>query len=163
VRRLFSVEAHPTLWQMTSTITARLSARTRLHECLAALFPCGSVTGAPKVRASQILAALEPAPRGLHTGAIGLIRPGGDCTFSVAVRTAVVDARTGRAVYGVGSAITYDSTPAAEYAACRLKAALLAAAPRWRQLAGALSRAGAPCPPGAATAGRACRESKPRR
>ena len=128
VQKLFDLERHPTLWQMTSTIQARTGAG--LEECLAALFPCGSVTGAPKVRAMQIIAELERWPRGLYTGAIGLIQPGGDCLFTVAIRTLVLDTATGQAIYGVGSGVTNDSKVLGEYAECRLKAAFLMPAPK---------------------------------
>jgi len=125
VKKLFALERHPTLWQMTSTIQARARTGVGLEEGLAALFPCGSVTGAPKIRAMEIIAELEVWPRGLYTGAIGLIEPGGDCLFTVAIRTLVHDTATGEAVYGVGSGITHDSEILNEYAECRLKAAFL--------------------------------------
>ena len=131
VTKLFSLERHPTLWQMTSTIQAEARLDMGLEECLAALFPCGSVTGAPKVRAMQIIAELEFWPRGLYTGAIGLVRPGGDCMFTVAIRTLVLDTTTGQAIYGVGSGVTHDSEISSEYAECRLKSAfLMPVAPR---------------------------------
>ncbi len=125
VKELFALEQHPTLWQMTSTIQAQVRPEVGLEECLAALFPCGSVTGAPKVRAMQIIAELEAWPRGLYTGAIGLIEPGGDCLFTVAIRTLVLNATSGQAIYGVGSGVTHDSEILNEYAECRLKAAFL--------------------------------------
>ncbi|MCL5671585.1 MAG: aminodeoxychorismate synthase component I, partial [Acidobacteria bacterium] len=125
VTKLFSLERHPTLWQMTSTIRALARPETGLEESLAALLPCGSVTGAPKVRAMQIIAELESWPRGLYTGAIGLVRPGGDCMFAVAIRTLVLDTTTGQAIYGVGSGVTHDSEISSEYAECRLKSAFL--------------------------------------
>ena len=131
VKKLFDLERHPTLWQMTSTIQARTGVG--LEECLAALFPCGSVTGAPKVRAMEIIAELEAWPRGLYTGAIGLIEPGGDCLFTVAIRTLVLDTASGHAIYGVGSGITHDSEILNEYAECRLKAAFLMPAPQTLQ------------------------------
>ena len=120
-------ERHPTLWQMTSTVRARARSGTRLSELFAALFPCGSVTGAPKVAAMQAIAALESSPRGAYCGAIGVLRPGGDATFSVAIRTAVVDAETGDAEYGAGGGITWDSAPGAEYDEALAKARVLAA------------------------------------
>ena len=125
VTKLFSLERHPTLWQMTSTIQAQARPEIGLEECLGALFPCGSVTGAPKVRTMQIIAELESWPRGLYTGAIGLVRPGGDCLFTVAIRTLVLDTTTGQAIYGVGSGITHDSEISSEYAECKLKTAFL--------------------------------------
>ncbi len=125
---LFAVEQHPTLWQMTSGVEARLRPETTLEDCLAALFPCGSVTGAPKIRALQILRERERGPRGLYTGAIGIVRPGGDCAFSVAIRTIELHAGTGGAIYGVGSGITHDAEAASEYRECLLKAEVLRSA-----------------------------------
>jgi para-aminobenzoate synthetase/4-amino-4-deoxychorismate lyase len=118
-------ERHPTLWQMTSTVRATARAGTSLADLFAALFPCGSVTGAPKVAAMRAIAALERSPRGAYCGAIGIVRPGGDATFSVAIRTAVVDAETGDAEYGAGGGITWDSTPGAEYDEALAKARVL--------------------------------------
>src|SRR5262249_52123206 len=90
-----------------------------------ALFPCGSVTGAPKIAAMKMIRSLECFPRGVYTGAIGLVRPGGDSMFSVAIRTLILDHETGRAVFGVGGGITYDSSPDDEYAECLTKARFL--------------------------------------
>ena len=120
-------ERHPTLWQMTSTVRATARRGTRLSELFAALFPCGSVTGAPKVAAMRAIAALETSPRGAYCGAIGVLSPGGDATFSVAIRTAVVDADTGDAEYGAGGGVTWDSTPGAEYDEALAKARVLSA------------------------------------
>ncbi len=124
---LFDVERYPTLWQMTSTVTART--RGSGVEILQALFPCASITGAPKVRTMQIIADLEPSPRGVYTGAIGFMAPGGRAQFNVAIRTVVVDRQVGQAVYGVGSGIVWDSDANQEYAECLLKARVLAAQP----------------------------------
>ncbi len=123
VDRLFEVEKYPSVWQMTSTVTARSAASpgTLLH----ALFPCASITGAPKVRTMQIIAELERSPRGVYTGTIGYVAPNGDCQFNVAIRTVVVDRQAGRAEYGVGGGIVWDSSPAAEYRECQDKAAIL--------------------------------------
>ena len=123
VSDLFAVERYPTLWQMTSTVEGEIAPDTTLVDLFRALFPCGSVTGAPKIRTMEIIAELERAPRGIYTGAVGLVKPGGDCTFSVAIRTIVADAATGRATMGVGAGITADSVPEAEYEESRLKAA----------------------------------------
>ncbi|MCS6845067.1 MAG: aminodeoxychorismate synthase component I [Caldilineales bacterium] len=125
VPRLFEVERYPTLWQMTSTVTARV-ATSRL-EVLRSLFPCASITGAPKVRTMEIIRRLEPAPRGVYTGAVGFMAPGGFAQFNVAIRTVVVDRLAGRATYGVGSGIVWDSEASAEYAECLLKAQVLTA------------------------------------
>ncbi|HUG41503.1 MAG TPA: aminodeoxychorismate synthase component I [Longimicrobiales bacterium] len=118
VPRLLEVERYRTVWQMTSTIDATLRDDVALAHILAALFPCGSVTGAPKISTMQVIAALEPTPREVYCGAIGVIRPGaagGDATFSVPIRTAWIDRDAGVAVYGAGGGVVWDSTPAAEY------------------------------------------------
>ena len=134
VPRLFSVERYETLFQMTSTIESICRPDTGFVELFRALFPCGSVTGAPKISAMKMIRCLERSPRGVYTGSIGLVRPGGDCTFSVAIRTLVLDTETGRAVFGVGGGITYDSTPEDEYAECLTKARFLTERPPAFQL-----------------------------
>jgi para-aminobenzoate synthetase/4-amino-4-deoxychorismate lyase len=123
VRESFAVERYPTLLQMTSTVTAQTDAS--LAAVLAAVFPCASITGAPKVRTMRILTELETAPRGVYTGAIGCLAPGRRAQFNVAIRTAVIDRALGRATYGVGSGIVWDSDAAAEYDECLLKARVL--------------------------------------
>jgi para-aminobenzoate synthetase/4-amino-4-deoxychorismate lyase len=123
VPALFAIERYPTLWQMTSTVEGTLRPDVRLPEIFDALFPCGSVTGAPKISTMGIIAALEAQPRGLYTGAVGLLEPGGAATFSVAIRTIVVDRDTGEATMSVGAGITADSVAADEYDECLLKAA----------------------------------------
>jgi len=125
VSELFKLERYDTLWQMTSTIGSRLQPNIGLVETLAALFPCGSITGAPKIRTMEIIRDLEPYPRNIFTGTIGLIRPGGDCCFSVAIRTVLLDSESGRATFGVGGGITADSTAIGEYDECLTKAAFL--------------------------------------
>jgi len=125
VPELFTVERYPTLLQMTSTVTARSDAP--LADILAATFPCASITGAPKVRTMGLLRELEDGPRGIYTGAIGRISPGRRARFNVAIRTAVIDRAHGRAAYGVGSGIVWDSDAAAEYDECLLKARVLEA------------------------------------
>ncbi len=122
---LFTVERYPTLLQMTSTVTARSDAP--LADVLAATFPCASITGAPKVRTMVLLRELEEGPRGVYTGAIGSMAPGRRARFNVAIRTAVIDRAHGRATYGVGSGIVWDSDAAAEYDECLLKARVLEA------------------------------------
>ncbi len=122
VPRLFELLALPTVWQMTSTVTAVSRPRLKLSEALAALFPCGSVTGAPKQRAMQIIESLEPGPRGWYCGALGLMQPGGIVTFNVPIRTVESlpagevqgQASAGVLQAGVGSAITLDSVATAE-------------------------------------------------
>jgi para-aminobenzoate synthetase/4-amino-4-deoxychorismate lyase len=124
VPELFAVESYPTLHQMTSSVTARLRPDVDAGELIRSLFPCGSITGAPKVRAMEIIHELEPAPRGVYTGAIGAIEPGGELAFNVAIRTLVVD-RDGRGEMGIGSGIVYDSDLDAEYEETLLKARFL--------------------------------------
>ena len=125
VTELFAIEKLNRVLQMTSTITALQRPDVTIVDILRALFPCGSVTGAPKARSMAIIDELELQRRGIYTGAIGLLSPGGDATFSVAIRTAVVDARSGAATFGVGGAITWDSTTDGEYEECCLKAKFL--------------------------------------
>ncbi len=125
VPELFAVESYPTLHQMTSTVTARLQPGTGLGEIFRALFPCGSVTGAPKRRSMEIIQELESGPRGVYCGAIGFVSPGDEMVFSVAIRTAVFDRRQGRGAMGIGSGVTADSDAAAEYRECLDKANFL--------------------------------------
>jgi para-aminobenzoate synthetase/4-amino-4-deoxychorismate lyase len=128
VRTLLEAERYETVWQLTSTITAELPAETGLHEVFRALFPSGSITGAPKIRTMEIIANLEGNPRGIYTGAVGYLKPGGDAVFNVAIRTAMVDSITKTAEYGVGGGITWASSANAEY-----EEALLKAAPLWHR------------------------------
>jgi para-aminobenzoate synthetase/4-amino-4-deoxychorismate lyase len=127
VEKLFAVERLPTLLQMSSEITATLRADVNAYAVFAALFPSGSIVGAPKVRTMQVLRQLEDGARGVYTGAIGYFAPGRQgarrAVFSVAIRTAVVRGST--AEMGAGAGITYSSEPAAEYAECLLKADFL--------------------------------------
>ena len=129
VSSLFDAERYETVWQLTSTVEATLQPNTGLTELLSALFPCGSVTGAPKVRTMQIIRELEPFPRGAYTGAIGWLRPGGDCLFNVAIRTVVIDTETGVATFGVGGGVTIDSTVEGEYEECLVKSRFLRSEP----------------------------------
>ena len=121
VSALFDVETLATVHQMTSTIRSRLKEGVGLTALFRALFPCGSVTGAPKKRTMEIIAGLEDSPRGIYTGCIGYVSPGGEAQFSVAIRTIVIDTATGRGELGIGSGITYDSQAKAEYAECLAK------------------------------------------
>jgi para-aminobenzoate synthetase/4-amino-4-deoxychorismate lyase len=121
---LFAVETYPTFHALTSTVTSRLRADLGLRDRIAALFPCGSIVGAPKIRASEVIRELEAEPRGVYTGAIGAIAPGGDMSFNVAIRTAVICA-DGEGCYGVGGGIVADSDPDAEYDEALLKARIL--------------------------------------
>jgi para-aminobenzoate synthetase/4-amino-4-deoxychorismate lyase len=122
---MFEIERYRTVWQMTSTITAELRERTTLVDLFAALFPSGSVTGAPKIAATRFIADLESSPREVYCGAVGFVRPGGDCTFNVPIRTLRIDRDSGQAVYGVGAGITWDSAADAEYEESLAKAQLL--------------------------------------
>jgi len=125
VSSLFKPERYETVWQMTSTVASTLRANTSLAELMSALFPCGSITGAPKVRTMQIIRELERFPRGAYTGAIGLLRPGGESVFSVAIRTVVIDTQNGVATFGGGGGVTIDSTAAGEYEECMVKSRFL--------------------------------------
>jgi para-aminobenzoate synthetase/4-amino-4-deoxychorismate lyase len=124
VTDLFTVETYRTVHQMTSGITAELRADMGLKDMLKALFPCGSVTGAPKVRAMEIIRELEAFPRGVYTGAIGHIAPNGDSQFNVAIRTLFIDA-SGAGEMGIGSGVVSDSKADAEFEECLLKAHFL--------------------------------------
>jgi para-aminobenzoate synthetase / 4-amino-4-deoxychorismate lyase len=119
---LFAVERYPTLWQMTSTISGELRPEAGFQDIFRALFPCGSITGAPKIRAMQLLSQLEQQPRGIYTGAIGFFSKR-ETVFNVAIRTLTLNGDQG--AMGVGSGIVIDSEPAAEYRECLLKAEFL--------------------------------------
>ena len=123
VPKLFEVERYPTLLQMTSTVTAQTEVP--LSQILANMFPCASITGAPKVRTMEIIKQLEPQPRGVYTGSIGFIGPERQAQFNVAIRTVLVDKVQGQATYGVGSGIVWDSVAADEYEECRVKSMVL--------------------------------------
>jgi len=123
VESLFAIEDYPTVWQMVSQVSAS-NPGVGLAEILRALFPCGSITGAPKIRATQILGELEDAPRGLYSGAFGWITPGGDFRLNVAIRTLEL-AADHRGRLGIGSGIVADSQPVAEWQECLLKAQFL--------------------------------------
>jgi para-aminobenzoate synthetase/4-amino-4-deoxychorismate lyase len=137
VPALFTVERYETVLQLTSDVTARLRPGTGLVELFRALFPCGSVTGAPKASSMQIIRSVETTPRGVYCGAIGLVGPPDApvrARFNVAIRTAVVDTATGEAVYGTGGGITWSSEAAAEHDEVLTKAAVLRARPRTFEL-----------------------------
>ena len=123
VPELFTVEKYPTLWQMTSTVTTKTDAS--LTKIFSALFPCASITGAPKVSTMRIISELETTPRNLYTGSIGYIAPDRKATFNVAIRTALIDRESRTAEYGVGGGIVWDSTSMDEYAEALLKARVL--------------------------------------
>ncbi|MBI1748376.1 MAG: aminodeoxychorismate synthase component I [Acidobacteria bacterium] len=125
VAKLFEIERYEALLQMTSTIESLARPEVGLTDLLGALFPCGSVTGAPKIRTMEIIRELEPFPRRVYTGALGFVQPGGDAVFNVAIRTILLNTQTGDATFGVGGGITVDSTAEDEYEECVLKAAFL--------------------------------------
>jgi|ERR1043165_3244534 para-aminobenzoate synthetase/4-amino-4-deoxychorismate lyase len=129
VSSLFDVERFETVWQMTSTVESTLRDGTSFPQLMQALFPCGSITGAPKIRTMQIIRELERFPRGAYTGAIGLLQPGGDCVFNVAIRTVVIDTESHQATFGVGGGIVIDSTAEREYEECLVKSRFLHSTP----------------------------------
>jgi para-aminobenzoate synthetase component I len=121
VPELFRIESYPTVHQMVSRVRAKLLPDLTIAWVFAALFPCGSITGAPKIRAMEILRELETAPRDVYCGAIGWIAPGGTMRFNVAIRTISLYA-DGKAVYNVGGGVIFDSSAEEEHAECLLKA-----------------------------------------
>jgi para-aminobenzoate synthetase/4-amino-4-deoxychorismate lyase len=122
---LFRLERYATLWQMTSRVSA--VTRASVAEIFAAMFPCASVTGAPKPSTMRIIAQTETAPRRIYTGSVGLIAPGRRARFNVAIRTVLIDKDRQQAEYGVGGGVVWDSTPDGEYRECLLKAGILTA------------------------------------
>lgn len=122
---LFAVERYPTLHQMVSAVEADLSPGRDAIDLIAALFPCGSVTGAPKVRAMEVIAEVETSARGAYTGSIGALAPGGAAAFNVAIRTLVLEEGANAARIGLGSAVVADSTVAGEWNECLAKAGFL--------------------------------------
>ena len=123
VERLCQVEQYSTVWQMTSTIKSQLRLDVDLVAIFRSLFPCGSITGAPKIATMEIIKGLEPQPRGVYCGTIGLLLPNGRRIFNVAIRT--IQLYQGKAIYGVGGGITWDSTWESEYREVHQKAAVL--------------------------------------
>ncbi len=121
VPKLFAVETYPTVHQMVSHVRAKLTPGTSIRDIFAALFPCGSITGAPKMRAMEILHDLEDGPRDAYCGAIGMIAPNGTMRFNVAIRTISLFP-DGEAVFNVGGGIVFDSTAESEYEEALLKA-----------------------------------------
>lgn len=139
VDRAFAVERYPTVWQMTSSVTAESDAS--LSDIFSALFPCASITGAPKPAATRYVRRLETEPRGVYCGAIGRLAPGGDARFSVAIRTLELDLREQTFRYGVGGGVVWESNPEDEWRECLAKARVLEGPPpdfelvetmRWR-------------------------------
>lgn len=127
VPELFTVEKYPTLWQMTSTVRAKTDMS--LAKIITALFPCASITGAPKVSTMRIISELETTLRRIYTGSIGYIAPNRKASFNVAIRTALINRETQTAEYGLGGGIVWDSTSADEYAEALLKAHVLTEEP----------------------------------
>lgn len=123
VPELFTIEKYPTLFQMTSTVQAKTKAS--VTDIFTALFPCASITGAPKVSTMKIIAELETSPRRMYTGSIGYIASNRKARFNVAIRTALVDKKNATTEYGVGGGIVWDSTSADEYSEALLKARVL--------------------------------------
>ncbi|MBC2002777.1 aminodeoxychorismate synthase component I [Listeria booriae] len=125
VPHLFDVERYPTVWQMTSTVTAETLPDIHLTAIFEALFPCGSITGAPKVKTMELITQAETSPRNVYCGAIGYVTPDKEAIFNVPIRTVVVDTEEKTAEYGVGGGIVWDSRSGAEYEEVQAKAALL--------------------------------------
>jgi len=130
VEKLFSLERYPSVWTLTSTIKAEAPGIS-LERLLRALFPCGSITGAPKIASMQKIKQLENRSRGIYCGSVGWLAPNGDCSLNVAIRTiAMHDAQHG--IFGVGGGIVYDSVPEQEWQECLWKARILNAGnPAW--------------------------------
>jgi para-aminobenzoate synthetase/4-amino-4-deoxychorismate lyase len=121
--KIFEVARYTTLFQMTSTVTGNVDINIPVYEIFRALFPSGSVTGAPKIRAMQVINEIEKEERRIYTGAIGYITPERDMIFNVPIRTLLI--RDGRGEVGIGGGIVWDSTPQAEFDECMLKARFL--------------------------------------
>lgn len=130
VPQLFHVEHYPTVHQMVSEIRAEIAADKDAVDALAALFPCGSITGAPKLRAMAIIADTEEAPRGIYTGAIGRLDANGDAKFNVAIRTLSLAGGDSTALLGLGSGVVADSDPELEWQECLAKGAFVTAGER---------------------------------
>ncbi len=123
VPSMFDIEQYPTVLQMTSTVTSNTSAS--FVDIMSALFPCASITGAPKVRTMEIIKELESDLRGIYTGCVGYVLPGRKALFNVAIRTVYLDKSERMAEYGVGGGVVWDSSAEDEYEECRVKAGVL--------------------------------------
>ncbi|MCD6459951.1 aminodeoxychorismate synthase component I [bacterium] len=122
---LFDVTSYSTLFQMTSTVKGNICDNVSIRELITKIFPSGSVTGAPKIRAMQLIKDLETAPRGVYTGSIGYISPSNDAVFNIAIRTLCLDEQTKTGELGIGSGIVSDSSPEKEFEECVLKSNFL--------------------------------------
>ena len=127
VPKLFSLETYPTVHHMTSTVTAATREGVTLEDIFCALFPCGSITGAPKIKTTGIIASIEDSPRGIYCGAIGYVTPDQRAVFNVPIRTITMDTARGIAQCGVGGGITWDSTAGEEHAEALTKSRFLGA------------------------------------
>lgn len=125
VDELLTIEQYPTVWQMTSTIRAKTNPSVTFIDLFKALFPCGSITGAPKISTMDIIAAIEQSPRGIYCGAIGYLTPNREAVFNVPIRTVVLNTEADELEYGAGGGITWDSEIKEEYKEAYLKASLL--------------------------------------
>ena len=119
----YDVEKYPTVWQMTSTVVGTSAAK--ISEVWQALFPCASITGAPKAKTMEIIRSLETSPRKIYTGSMGFITPQGEACFNVAIRTALIDRQAGQLEFGVGGGIVWDSDAESEYEETLTKARVL--------------------------------------
>ena len=123
---LFSLEAYPSVWTLTSTVQATVPVSTTLEQILRALFPCGSITGAPKIAAMKRIQQTEVHPRGLYCGSVGWLAPNGDLSLNVAIRTLLLKP-DGTGLYHVGGGIVHDSVAEQEWAECHWKARIVIA------------------------------------
>ncbi len=121
---LFSLEAYPSVWTMTSTIQATIAPETSLEQILRALFPCGSITGAPKIAAMKRIQQTEAQPRGLYCGSLGWLAPNGDFSLNVAIRTLLLK-QDGSGLYHIGGGIVHDSVAQLEWDECHWKARIV--------------------------------------
>ncbi|MFT7686062.1 MAG: para-aminobenzoate synthetase/4-amino-4-deoxychorismate lyase [Candidatus Azotimanducaceae bacterium] len=122
----FKIEQHDTVWQMTTTVSAKT--QYSLAQIMSALFPCASITGAPKVKAMEIIDQLETGARNIYTGTIGYLEPCGNAQFNVAIRTALIDKKNEKVIYGIGGGIVADSDASDEYDEAMLKARVISKA-----------------------------------
>lgn len=127
VPKLFETEKYPTVHQLTSTVEAQVAKDKTVFDWFQALFPCGSITGAPKISTMKFIHELERSPREVYCGAIGFITPEKDAVFNVPIRTVIIDQEKGTAQYGVGGGVTWDSTSEGEFEELMTKAEILKA------------------------------------